>query len=146
MARARTQAEAVQRKLSESPLLVAAAVIRDGKRVLIAKRSAEGAFPSMWEFPGGKIEAGESPEEALARELLEELGIQVRVGRIYDVILHRYDLFSVLLLFYRCEIVDGDPSPVGCDEVRWVPRTALSSYEFLPADRPIVRRLVLEDD
>jgi mutator protein MutT len=132
--------------LSESPLLVTAAVIEDGERILIAKRPAQGAFPSLWEFPGGKIEAGESPEEALARELREELRIEVRVGKIYDVVFHRYDLFSVLLLFYRCEIVEGSPKACGCELVRWVPRTALSSYEFLPADRAIIHRLAFETE
>jgi len=123
------------------PTLVTAAVIRDGDSVLIARRLPDDPFPRLWEFPGGKAEPGELPEEALARECFEELGITVEVGRLFDAIYHRYEHTAVALLFYECKIVRGAPEPRGCGEVRYAPLHDLPNYDFLPADRPVIDRL-----
>ncbi len=125
----------------KQPLLVVAAyVIRDG-RVMICQRRAEVHNGLKWEFPGGKIEPGESPEDALARELREELGVGARVGRIRDAVHYRYPDRDVLVLFYQCEIPSGEPAPLDCNAVAWVAPEELRRYDFAGADRAFVERL-----
>lgn len=127
--------------MSGQPLIVVAAVtLRDGK-VMICQRKPEAHNGLKWEFPGGKIEAGESPEAALARELSEELAIDVRVGRVCDAVYYRYPDRDVLVLFYLCEIVSGEPRTVDCNDIRWVTLEALKGYDFAGADAVFVDRL-----
>lgn len=121
--------------------LVVAALIEEAGRFFIARRRLEDRFPGLWEFPGGKMEPGESPEEALRRECREELDIEIEVGAIQEVIFHRYDTFCVLLLFYRCRIIQGEPQAIGCESFTWAPREHLHQYEFLPADRDLIIKL-----
>ena len=92
-------------------LVVAALIRQDGSRgpILMSRRRADQALPLLWEFPGGKVEPGEAPEQALAREVREELGCGVAVGRIHDVVFHAYPDYDVYLLVYPCTIVDGTP-------------------------------------
>jgi len=123
------------------PTLVIGAVIRDGDSVLIARRLPDDPFPLLWEFPGGKTEPWELPEEALARECLEELGIRVEVEGLFDAVYHRYERLAVALLFFECTIRTGTPEPIGCSEVRYAPVQNLPDYDFLPADRPVIERL-----
>src|SRR6476660_9324334 len=92
-------------------LVVAALVRRDG-RVLMSKRRADQAMPLLWEFPGGKVEPGEAPEAPLAREVREELGCEIRVGRIHEVVFHAYEEFDLYMLVYACAITAGTPAPV----------------------------------
>ena len=123
------------------PILVVAAVtLRDG-RVMICQRRPEAHNGLKWEFPGGKIEPGESPEAALARELKEELDIDARVGRVCDAVYHRYSDRNVLVLFYMCEIVAGEPRALDCNAIAWVETEALRGYDFAGADRAFVERL-----
>jgi 8-oxo-dGTP diphosphatase len=128
----------------ESPrprkLVVAALVRRDG-RVLMSRRRADQPMPLLWEFPGGKIEAGEAPEAALAREVREELGCELRVGRIHEVVFHAYADFDLYMLVYRCEIASGTPAAVQVAEVAWVEAARLPELELLPADYPLARAL-----
>ena len=119
--------------------VVAGVVERDG-RLMLCRRRPEASNGSKWEFPGGKIEPGESPEAALARELKEELDIGVRVGRVADAVYHRYPDRDVLLLFYRCEILDGEPRAVDCSAVEWAAPEALRGYDLAAADRRFVER------
>lgn len=127
---------------SERPThIVAAALIERQGRFLIARRLAADPFPGLWEFPGGKLEAGESPQQALQRECREELGIEVEVGRIREVLFHRYEAFSVLLLFYECAIIAGEPQALGCERLEWAAPESLDGYPFLPADKPLIKRL-----
>ncbi len=121
-------------------LVVAALIERDGK-VLLSQRRPDQALPLTWEFPGGKIESGESPELALAREIKEELGCDVNVGRVADVAFHPYPDFDLFLLLYRCEIVAGMPHALDVHAVRWVPVTEVASLPLPPADVPLVTRL-----
>ena len=114
------------------------------QEALITRRRAGGPLGGLWEFPGGKLEPGESPDDALRRELREELGIEVEVGRIFDVVYHRYPTFTVLILLYRCRLRSGTPRPLEVDEVRWASLADLGGYEFLPADVPLVARLEAE--
>jgi 8-oxo-dGTP diphosphatase len=128
---------AAQRKL-----VVAGLITDDDGRVLLTQRRADQAHPLEWEFPGGKIEPGESPELALARELREEIDAQVRVGAIWDVVHHDYGAFEVLMLVYHCRLLPGQRAK--CMEVHdlaWCPPDRLGDYPVLPADRPLLDRL-----
>lgn len=127
-------------------LVVAGLVVDDESgRVLITRRRPDQALGGYWEFPGGKIEAGESPPVALARELREELGAAVLVGPVWDVLHHLYPTFELLMIVYRCRLVDGEVArAVEVADLRWVPPGELGGHDILPADRPLVERLQSE--
>jgi 8-oxo-dGTP diphosphatase len=126
-------------------LVVAGLIIGDDGRILITQRRADQALPLQWEFPGGKVEPGESPEHALVRELVEEIGVTVAVGRIWDVLFHAYPDFDLVMLVYACRIQDGSPRAVEVADLSWVATIDLpGSWDILPADRPLVDRLVAE--
>jgi 8-oxo-dGTP diphosphatase len=126
--------------------LVVAGLVVDarGGRVLIAQRRADQMLPLQWEFPGGKVEDGEAPVDALARELAEELDIVVRVGRIWDVLYHRYPEFDLVMLVYACAIESGTVRARQVADVAWAAPDELSRWDILPADRPLVERLATE--
>ena len=121
--------------------VVAGLIVRDGK-LLIAKRPEDKHMGGRWEFPGGKIEKGESPEAALRRELSEELDIQVEVGRIYHAVMHSYPEKEVLLLFYRCRLISGEPRPIEEADVRWISEDEINDYHWAEADVPTVEWIV----
>lgn len=120
--------------------VVAALIEREGK-VLIAQRPRKTWMEGYWEFPGGKLNAGEDPRQALARELKEELGVQAEVGALEEAIAHSYPDRNVLLLFYWCRILDGEPQGLEGQALRWVSPHELGEVEILPADLPIVRKI-----
>jgi 8-oxo-dGTP diphosphatase len=127
--------------------VVAAAVLEREGKILAARRKKGSHLEGLWEFPGGKLEPGESPEECLVRELEEEMGVLVSPREILEVVFHRYPEMCVLLLFYRCELASGEPRALDCDEILWVPRAELASLDWAPADVPFVRRLAgIADD
>jgi 8-oxo-dGTP diphosphatase len=111
----------------------------------MSRRRADQPMPLLWEFPGGKVEAGEAPTAALAREVREELGCEVEVGRIDEVVFHAYLEFDLIMLVYACRLAEGEPRPVAVAEVRWVPAAELPQLELLPADYPLARRLAGSD-
>lgn len=121
-------------------LVVAALIVRRG-RVLLSQRRADQSFPLAWEFPGGKVEPGERPEDALVREIDEELGCTVRVGGIAELIFHAYPDFDLVMPVYRATVVVGRPQARDVAAIAWVPRRQISSREMPPADRPFARRL-----
>ena len=121
-------------------MAVVAAVVRREGRVMLCQRKPEAHNGLKWEFPGGKIEPGESPEAALARELNEELDLRVAVGRVLDAVHHRYSDREVLVLFYDCRIVGGEPRTVDCNAVDWARPEALRDYDFAGADLAFVQR------
>lgn len=125
-------------------LVVAGLIGDDAGRVLITQRRADQALPLQWEFPGGKIEAGESPEVALARELREELGAVIAIGRVWDVMFHGYPDYDVLMLVYRCRLGRDVPAAVEVADLRWCRPDELGGFDILPADAPLVARLVAE--
>lgn len=127
-------------------LLVVAALIRREGALLLSKRRQDQAMPHFWEFPGGKVEAGEAPQAALVREVEEELGCQIEVGRIEDVVFHAYPAFDLYMLVYACRLTGGTPRPIEVAEIAWVPPERLSEVELLPADLPLARRLAEEAD
>jgi len=124
-------------------LVVAGLIVRDGV-VLITQRRADQALPLQWEFPGGKVEPGEAPTAALVRELREEIGVTVEVGRIWDVLFHAYEAFDLVMLVYACRLVDGEPRAVEVADLAWARPGELPRWDILPADRPLVDRLVSE--
>ena len=124
-------------------LVVAALIERDG-RILLSRRRADQSMPLLWEFPGGKVEPGEAPVEALTREVREELGCAVTVERIDEVVFHAYEEFDLYMLVYRCRISEGAPRAVEVAEIAWIERARLPDMELLPADLPLARRLAEE--
>lgn len=121
-------------------LLVVAGVVSRGGRIMLCQRRPEAHNGLKWEFPGGKLEAGEAPEAALRRELGEELGIDVKVGRVIDAVYHRYPDRDVLLLLYDCEILRGEPRTVDCNAIEWASPDDVLKYDFAGADRAFVER------
>ncbi len=121
-------------------LVVSAAVVERDGRVMLCQRLPDAHNPLKWEFPGGKLEPGEGPEAALARELKEELGIEASVGRVRDAVFYRYPDRDVLVLFYGCAIRSGEPSTLGCNAIAWAEPEALAGYDFAGADLAFVQR------
>jgi 8-oxo-dGTP diphosphatase len=126
-------------------LVVAGLIIGDDQRILITQRRADQALALQWEFPGGKVEPGEAPVAALVRELREEIGVTVTVGRIWDVLFHAYPAFDLVMLVYPCRIVEGSPRAVEVADLAWVRAHDLPGWDILPADRPLVDRLGREN-
>ncbi|MGA3333963.1 MAG: (deoxy)nucleoside triphosphate pyrophosphohydrolase [Terracidiphilus sp.] len=121
---------------------VAAALIVRGREVLIGQRRADQPMGSLWEFPGGKIEPGESPQEALVRELSEELGIRAEVGPAVTRIRHNYRRGGAVdLQFFAVREFTGEIDNQIYQQVRWVKIEDLTGYEFLAADRGLIRDL-----
>ena len=123
------------------PLIVTAAIIRHQGRILVTQRPAGARHGGLWEFPGGKLEAEETPAAALQRELREELGLPVAVGEIFDVIYHRYDWGAVLILAYHCTPLHTEVRNLQVAAHRWLRPAELSALPFLPADLPLIARL-----
>ena len=124
-------------------LLVAAAVLIEAKRVLLTQRKAGTHLAGAWEFPGGKVRAGEDPRHALVRELREELGIDAVVGEVTEVTFHRYTERSVLLLFYETHRapLSAEPRALDVADFRWARADELDEASFPPADVAILRKV-----
>jgi 8-oxo-dGTP diphosphatase len=121
--------------------VVAAVIERDG-RILIGQRPAGKSHPLEWEFPGGKVEAGESLRDALARELREELQIEAEIGREIDRYLFGYaNQKPIELVFFEVAAFRGEPLNCAFQKIRWVRREELREYEFLEGDHPFIERL-----
>ena len=120
---------------------VAAAVIPLGERYLLTRRANGSHMAGYWEFPGGKIERGETPGEALTRELREELGIMVRAGGALEVLHHDYGDRHVELHFLAAEILDGEPRALEVDAFGWFAPEQMPGLPVLEADMPLIERL-----
>jgi 8-oxo-dGTP diphosphatase len=120
-------------------LRVVAAVVRREGRILITRRPPRAERPGQWEFPGGKVEAGESEPAALAREIREELGCGLEVGPLLLRHRHAYPDLEVELAFYECRLEDGvEPRCLGVAALEWAPPGTLASHDFLEADRAVL--------
>jgi len=122
-------------------IVTAAAIIRDGK-VLIAQRQQGSHMEYKWEFPGGKLEPDETPEECIIREIKEEMDIDIEVDDIYKVVKFKYEEKDILLLCYLCRILKGDGKAIECNDFKWVTKDELPGFDFVPADLPIVEKLI----
>jgi len=121
-------------------MVVVAAVVERGDHFFLTRRHAGVHLEGMWEFPGGKVDAGESHADALRREIREELDADVDVHDLVFEITHEYPDRAVALYFYRCSL-HGEPRPLLGQEMRWVPRGELASLPFPPADTELITRL-----
>lgn len=124
-------------------LVVACALVDADRRVLIAQRPAGKAMAGLWEFPGGKVEAGETPEAALIRELGEELGITTKNACLAPLTFasHAYENFHLLMPFFVCRKWDGLPENREHAALKWVKPVRLRDYDMLPADIPLIAPL-----
>ena len=124
-------------------LVVAVALIDADRRVLIAQRPEGKQLAGLWEFPGGKVEPGESPEEALIRELEEELGISTKTACLAPVSFasHSYENFHLLMPLYACRKWQGDPQKREHAALKWVRPQKLRDYPMPPADEPLIAAL-----
>jgi 8-oxo-dGTP diphosphatase len=121
-------------------IVVAALIVEQGK-ILVTQRKKDSSHGLLWEFPGGKVEEGEEPREALRRELTEELDVEAEVGMIFDAVFYSYPAHPVLLLVYRCRVEKGPLKPIGCHDLRWVNLRELEKLTMPPADDPIRKHL-----
>lgn len=125
-------------------LLVAAVALVDADgRVLLAQRPPGKAMAGMWEFPGGKVQEGETPEQALIRELKEELGIDTAESCLAPLTFasHRYERFHLLMPLYACRVWKGEPTPLEGQSLAWVKPVRMKDYPMPPADIPLVAML-----
>ena len=118
------------------------AIIRRGREFLIAQRKRNDSFGNYWEFPGGKKNEGESFEQCVAREIQEEIGIEVLVESKIMEIRRRYNEKMIWLNFYLCSHVSGDPKPLDCQKVQWVDVEDLKSFKFPQTNNPVIASLL----
>jgi 8-oxo-dGTP diphosphatase len=123
--------------------VVAGIITQEGK-VLLARRAKHKSLAGKWEFPGGKIEDGETPEAALSRELQEEFNIQTRVNDHLITVEHSYDHFDIRLISFHAELISGEFILTDHDQVEWVSVADVQSYNLAPADIPIAKHLVTQ--
>lgn len=120
---------------------VAAGLVFHHGKLLITQRRPGDHLGGLWEFPGGKVEPGESFQHCLKRELREEIGIEIEVGAEIDEITHAYAEKTVRLRFFRCALLSGEARPIHCQDLAWVTRDQLVQYAFPAADERLLKTL-----
>jgi mutator protein MutT len=130
----------LEKKQGQVTDVAAGLIFRDGK-LLIALRHDDAHLGGLWEFPGGKLESGETFEQCLVRELKEELGIEVEVRELLETDTHTYPERTVRLKFFRCDWKASEPKALGCADFRWVTAGQLKDFEFPAADAVLIERL-----
>ena len=120
---------------------VVGAIIKDGDRYLVGQRAANKSQGGLWEFMGGKIEPGETPEQALARECREELALEIENEHILDSVVHEYPEKTIRLTLIECTPKSGSvPKALEHQQIRWVTRAEMDAIDFAPADRELIRK------
>lgn len=125
-------------------IVVAAGIVSRNGKIMLCQRRPGDRLALKWEFPGGKLEPGETPQQALERELREELAIETCTGRIFDV---HHDTASgreILVLFFRSELLSGEPQTLECNAIAWADPANLTQYDLAPADLKVARLLAEE--
>ncbi|MDO4379971.1 MAG: (deoxy)nucleoside triphosphate pyrophosphohydrolase [Clostridia bacterium] len=120
---------------------VVAALIRNGKRFLICRRPAHKARGLLWEFVGGKVEKGETKEQALVRECREELDVTVKVGNVFTELIHEYPDITVDLTLFNAEIESGEIKLLEHSAIDWITPDEIGNFEFCPADKDILKKI-----
>ena len=128
--------------MSRPSIRVVAGVIERGGRYLITQRRASAVLPLLWEFPGGRVEAGENDAAALKREVLHRLGVEVSPGELISFVTHPYEKYGVDLYLYECVLSSGEPAAVNVADFRWVASSEFDRYEFTPADELSMSKLL----
>ena len=123
---------------------VVAALIWDGERFMICQRPAHKARGLLWEFVGGKVEPGETREEALIRECREELAVTVSVGDVFMEVTHEYPDITVHLTLFHAAIAAGEPQKLEHQDIRWILPSQMGQFDFCPADREILEKIERE--
>lgn len=122
---------------------VAAAIIRKGDMIFATQRGY-GEFKDGWEFPGGKLEPGETAEEAIVREIKEELAADIKVGHLFETVEYDYPQFHLTMHCFICELVSDDIVLKEHEDARWLGRSELDTVEWLPADKGLIQNLKKE--
>ena len=120
---------------------VVAALIWQGNKFMICQRTAHKARGLLWEFVGGKVEPGETKEQALIRECREELAITLSVGDVFMDVVHKYPDLTVHLTLFNAIIADGEPQKLEHNDIQWITPSEISNFEFCPADDEILHRI-----
>ena len=123
---------------------VVAALIWDGGRFMACQRPANKARGLLWEFVGGKVEPGETKEEALIRECREELAVTLEVGDVYMEVIHEYPDLTVRLTLFHAVIAEGQPRKLEHNDIRWITPAQIPQYDFCPADIAILKRIMAD--
>ncbi|MDS1002024.1 (deoxy)nucleoside triphosphate pyrophosphohydrolase [Clostridium sporogenes] len=124
--------------------VVGAIIENENNEILCALRSTKMSLPNLWEFPGGKIEKGESLADAIVREIKEELDCTISFIDVFNENIHEYDKFIVNLTTARCKLIEGEPTANEHDKLIWIPKENLISLNWAPADIPAVEQLAKE--
>ena len=123
---------------------VVAALIRDENKFMICQRPAHKTRGLLWEFVGGKVEKGESKQQALIRECREELDVTVSVGDVFIEVIHEYPDMTVDLTLFNCEIAGGEPKMLEHNDIRWITPEEIDGFDFCPADAEILEKIKSE--
>ena len=121
---------------------VVAALIRDKEKFMICQRPAHKARGLLWEFVGGKVEPGETKEQALFRECQEELAVTLSIGDVFMDVVHEYPDITVHLTLFSASITEGVPQKLEHNDIKWIAPSEIFNYDFCPADKEILKRIL----
>ena len=120
---------------------VTAAIIRKGDKILICQRGKDDELPMLWEFPGGKLEAGETLEQCIIREIMEELSLEIKVMDVFAKTVYRFDQKEIYFTFFNAQIITGEMMLNVHNDAKWVSVREIKDYDFMPADIEIAQML-----
>lgn len=123
---------------------VVSAIIERGGQYLVTQRRPTAVLPLLWEFPGGRVEEGETDPDALRREVLYRIGVDIQPGKLVSFVSHPYERYVVDLYLYECQLREGEPRAVNVQDFRWVSSTGFDQLRFTPADEASMNKLLGE--